>query len=641
MSRAATIAFSMGILLATSPAFAADGALQGRGADGGLGLRWLYTPDRDRAGLGTLDVFVSDMASGAPVQYERGALLGWLQRDRGELVEQDKSCADRIKALATQGIGRRSDIDLNQYRIVTLNADGSVAFINPFVGFNNAKLESIVELKAKPLDWVQIKERMEMWVLLSAPARLVAIDLQAAAVTRSIDLPEGGNARRVVFDAANRRLWVGLPGAGELAAVDLDGRGGALTLIDAPGLTDVLATPDGGVLAWTDRQNVARLITGPNGGLAVALSGPARAIAHSDQAKEVAIGSVDGKLLLVPDGGQGNAARTSIALSHPVEAMQLFDLGRRLAAVGGGRASIVDLALGRVVMELATPAGADRIVASDQFLYVTGGPSGRATLYALADLAHARNQALDVMVSSPATSAEDGNAPSKVAASPQGNGILVASPDDGMIYQYSEGMMAPVGSYSNYRRAAVGLDIVDYSFREIEPGHYRSTIRNEAGGRYELLIGAAGPRMANCTSLVLEGKDNDEAALPRLHAEYLSGGPTGDGRETLRVRILETLPGQQPGALPGLKDLTLLAFDKHSGWQRRVLLKDLGNGEYAASLPVPRSATYDLLVSSRSANLSFVEGHMGEQRLGPAPCGSGRHAFYRLRLSSLLRAARR
>ncbi len=604
-------------MLSAPGAMAAD-AQEGQGVDGGLSLRWTYTPNKVHDGLGTLDVFVSDAASGAPLQYERGALLGWMQRDRGALVEQEKSCADRIKTLATQGIGRRSDIDLNQYRIVTLNSDGSLAFINPFVGFNNAKLESIIDLQARPLDWAQARTRMEMWVLLSSD-RLVAVDLQSAAITRSIDLPQGSLSRRIILDESAGMLWLALPATGQLASLNLNDERAGLIFTDAPGVTDILATDDGKVVAWLNGDNIARLITGENPDREVTLPAAASAIVHSDQAKATIIVSTDGTLTLVPDGTPSERQHSSIVLPHAVATMRLIDHGRRLVAVGGGRASIIDLARNRVVMELATPPGADSIVTTDQFLYVTGGPSGRAALFGLDDLIHSKNQALDVMVSSPNRALDDGDVPSRIVASPQGNGILVASAGDGMIYQYSEGMMAPVGSYSNYRRAAVGLDIVDYSFSPVEPGHYRTTIRNDSAGRYELLIGAVRPRLASCSALILEGSTNNQAASARLQAQYISAEATASRREKVRVRVLETLPGREATALSGLRDLTLLVFDKHSGWQRRIPLSDEGDGEYEAVFPLPKAATYDLLVSSQSANLSFVEGHMGEQRLGLTP----------------------
>ena len=594
---------------------------QGQTIDGGISVRWSFSPARD-AGLGILDVLVSDQASGAPIRYAKGAMLGWMQRDRGALIEQEKSCAEKIKTLATQGIGRRSDVDLNEYRIVSLNADGSMAFINPFVGFNNAKLESIVDLKSRPLDWVQVNDRMEMWVLLADPAKLVAVDLHSSKVTRTIALPKTGAARHINFDPSSKTLWLGLPGAGKIASLALDDLKAQLQLSEAPGLADVLSTPDGEAVAWLDDKNTLRFLGRLAGKPQRAFSDAAQALVYSSNAKQTIIGMSSGMLRFVPD--DEGVRSSGLTLPHPLKAMQILDGGRLILAIGDGRASVVDLATRHIVLQLTTQPGADRIVLTHQFAYAIGGPSGHATMYALEDLKRGRNQALDVMVSSPDVSGEESTT-SRAAASPEGNGILVASPTDGMIYQYSEGMMAPVGSYSNYRRAAVGLDIVDYAFREVEAGHYRATVKAGTGGRYELLIGAVGPRMSSCSTLVIEGGAAQQASLAaRLHAVLLGTGNSGTGAqktasEKIRVRLTETLPGRQPVMLAGLRDLTLLVFEKHTGWQRRVLLRNVGDGQYEASVTLPRKSNYDLLVSSRAANLSFVEGHIGETLLGPAP----------------------
>ena len=131
--------------------------------------------------------------------------------------------------------------------------------------------------------------------------------------------------------------------------------------------------------------------------------------------------------------------------------------------------------------------------------------------------------------------------------------------------------------------------------------------------------------MSSCSTVVIDGGEDQQAGhAARLHAVLLAAGDEATGARltaggNIRVRVTETLPGSKPAVLGGLTDLTLLVFDKHTGWQRRVLLRDTGNGQYEAMVKLPRKSNYDLLVSSRSANLSFVEGRIGEKLLGPAP----------------------
>ena len=129
----------------------ADGA-RGTIRDAGVQLRWNYEKNSNHAndGLGQLTFEISDEASGNPLRYAPGQLAVWLQRQRPTLAEGELACKDRVKSLVSTGVGRRADIDLNTWRILSLNADRTLAFINPFVGLNNAKLESIVALPGTP-----------------------------------------------------------------------------------------------------------------------------------------------------------------------------------------------------------------------------------------------------------------------------------------------------------------------------------------------------------------------------------------------------------------------------------------------------------------------------------------------------------
>ena len=202
---------------AAAPPAAQTGQLQ----DGGLVVQWSYQPTLESSGeeVGTLDVVVHDQLTSTPIDYGRGALLGWLQLDRHALSDREITCAQRVTSFISQGVGRRADFDLNTYRIVTLNADGSVAFINPFVGFNNAKLEAIIDLMEEPSDWVIDPKRMEAWVLLGQSGRLAGIDLQSHKLINVVDLPRNASAQHL-FQDVNGNIVVPMPTVASIGIVD-------------------------------------------------------------------------------------------------------------------------------------------------------------------------------------------------------------------------------------------------------------------------------------------------------------------------------------------------------------------------------------------------------------------------------------
>src|SRR6185436_8142912 len=69
-----------------------------------------------------------------------------------------------------------------------------------------------------------------------------------------------------------------------------------------------------------------------------------------------------------------------------------------------------------------------------------------------------------------------------IVPAPEEGAVLVANPADKMIYYYTEGMAAPMGSFQNYRRDPRALLVLDNSLAETASGVYSTTVRlGEAG----------------------------------------------------------------------------------------------------------------------------------------------------------------
>ena len=93
----------------------------------------------------------------------------------------------------------------------------------------------------------------------------------------------------------------------------------------------------------------------------------------------------------------------------------------------------------------------------------------------LLDLREARKgklAPLDVQAGRQAPSAapqELGVAP-MIVATPEGNAVMIANAPDATLHYYQEGMMAPTGTFSNYRRMPRGILVLDRSLKELTPG---------------------------------------------------------------------------------------------------------------------------------------------------------------------------
>lgn len=614
-------------------------AQAGRFEDAGVLLAWRYEPllEAQGAGLGRLSLHLQDSITQAPLRYRSGQIAASLQRERNALSDNEVNCSDKIRLLATQGIGRRAEVDLNTWRIVTLNTDNSVAFINPFVGLNNAKLESIVELPGTPRAWLHLPERLELWVRTTSPDRLLVIDTHRRRIARSIDLPASAfgatEQGAPVYDRSSSHLLLPLPGLQSVAHLDLGQAQAELRITAAPGIAALhaVATKDGTVVLSTHLDGQVRRWQWFGEGESATprvvqtwqLAGAAIGVFYSALADRI-VAQDDRVLAFLEPGGRVDRP---VRLDHTPSRTVLLDEGRYALAVGEARMSLVDLASGELRARSTAPVEIQDLAVTTGFAYAISSARARATLWSLADLRAGRAQPIEVILGTPANSSVNEATQSfeHAAVSPAGTGLLFANAEDAVIYQYAEGMMAPVGSYSNYKRAPLAVAVLDLAPREVAPGEFVATVRHERGGRYELIVSGVGPRFAACDHLALVAPESARSASldEVVQARLVKVDRLEKNRYRVELNLQMARGEAAPTPLTDLRDLTLLVFDKRSGWQRRAGLRETapGAGRYAVELSVPRAATYELLVGSASGNLSYLQGRVASLALGGSTTG--------------------
>jgi len=344
----------------------------------------------------------------------------------------------------------------------------------------------------------------------------------------------------------------------------------------------------------------------------------------SELAQRAIAAGADGGLLWLD--GQGQLQRRLD--SAPVQRLALFDEGRHALAVQAGQALALDVATGRVLQTLALAAPVSDIAFTDGFAYLHSPGAAQATLLSLADLR--RGAARPVLVAVGARAA--GDLPRLAAAGgahrlqrlPDGSGMYVASPHDGEIYQYAEGMMAPIGNFSNYRRSPLALLVLDDGLQSQgqSQGRYRAVLRLPKGGNFELVLSGVQPRFADCQRVQVpvpaQPPVEPEATLAGLQAQLLATA-SAPGGLLVRARLVERAGG---APVAGVPDLVLLAFDRHSGWQARRTMRPSADGSYEALIETgatpDAAAQLDLRVSSISRDLPFHQGAL-VKTAGAAP----------------------
>jgi YVTN family beta-propeller protein len=599
-----------------------------RKEDGGIAVEWSFasgdtnsdassnTPSAaNTATTGVSRLTFKDANTGRAMQGFRPA--AWLIAQRSSQTAQETSCEAKAQQLVAGSLGSRADIDLNTYRLVTLNQDNTVAFINPHVRLKNSKLESIIQLPGRGYDWAYLHAQHRLVVTMRDENALAVIDTVTRRLVGRVDFAKASLPTRVIADGAH--VWVGLDGQTDLALVDVlamkevtripVGRGLHTLALAAKTNWLFVTNADDDSVTVIDRTERKRVATINVGKTPVAAS-------WSEAAQKLAVATINGGTLELLDPNEARIT-TRIALAPGVVNVGMFDQGRHALVINqlSNRATLIDLASGTTKGEMEVAAKPDQISFSREFAYIRGQGTAKMSVLNLQQARTGRLQAVAVPMGqrAPEEAAAAINVASVVASAPEGNGVLVANAADAIIYRYAEGLMVPVGNFSNYKREARALMVLDNSLVESEPGVFEAATRFDAGGRYDVVVKNLRPAVTLCFAIDVPGRDARTVStnIAALGIQLESTPRLTDGRNA--VRLLLTDANKQP--ITDIADGVLLAVQTTSQWQRRAPLRHLGDGRYEALVSFPEIGTLDLLLSVPSHDIGFATGRVGQVQL--------------------------
>src|SRR6185369_10713495 len=266
---------------------------------------------------------------------------------------------------------------------------------------------------------------------------------------------------------------------------------------------------------------------------------------------------------------------------------------------------VFDLSSNRVVQTVPVGPGSDQISFTQQFAYVRSTGSEFVTMIRLSDIGkEAAVTKFPAGQRAPAESPSRSHAASIVAA-PEDGAVLVANPADKMIYYYTDGMAAPMGSFQNYKRAPRALLVMDNSLRETERGVYSTTVRLNAPGQYDVAFLLDSPRVINCFELTIaENPNAPKKPETTVKIEPLAKEAVANAGSPFSVRFKVT-DLKTGNAKTDLHDLNVLVFLAPGIWQQRELAKPLGEGVYETSFVPPSAGVYYVFFQSASLGLQF------------------------------------
>jgi YVTN family beta-propeller protein len=619
MKRAMHGLVMLGALAGLAPA--CNAAVAQRMEKQGVAIDFSLTPVADSeqsgvpvAGSDAIVTFkVSDARTGQPLSGARPR--AWFNARHSEMVANEAECTDKIRTLVGGNLAKRADIDLNSYLVLTLNHDKTITIINPQISFNITKLESIVALPAKGADWVLSRDRKYLYVTLPDASAVAIIDTTTRKLLTTLSTGDKTTPRRIALQPDGRYVWIGLDNAPQVVAIDTATRQVAAKIAVGGGLHNMAFTADSRYAYVTnsasdtvtaiDLRKLARISD-------IAAGRTPTAIAHGPASKLIYVASLNDAAISVIDPDKQQVIASIPLASRGVVALAFEPGGRHLVAANQltDTVYVIDTATQKVSASAQVVKEPDQVVFSDRYAYVRGLGSEKFSLIDLNELKNGRLSPLDIQAGrlAPSAAPEDIGVAGMIAPTPEGNAVMIANAPDRMLYFYQEGMMAPMGTFSNYKRKPHALMILDRSLAETAPGTYSAPVKLGKSGRFDVPVLIDQPRLINCFRVTVADEPGAKTAAAgssvRIEALFETRQPASAEPQKLSFRISDTI-SQQP--IRGLTDVQALLIEPPGTWQQRRKLTEVGVGVYAFEQAFAQVGSLNLLLEIPSRGVRYSD----------------------------------
>ncbi|HKU78128.1 MAG TPA: cytochrome D1 domain-containing protein [Pyrinomonadaceae bacterium] len=530
----------------------------------------------------------------------------WIDQRPGKDPSDLKQCRDKIQAFLQSDFSKRPALDLNSYFVLALNQESNISVIDPLSGFGGSKLYNLIALPGPGEDWVLNTDQNRLYVSVPSVNQVTVVDTTTWKTLGNIDA--GIKPSRVALQHDAKYLWVGTPSG--------------VTVIDTSTLKVVTQLPTGAghhEIAFSDDDRFAFVTNKQDGTLTIIDTrklAPVKDLKVGPQPISIAISPLS-KALYVANEEDGSIAvvdparleiLTRLKTSPGLRMLRLQPDGRYGFALNTALNSVFvfDLPSNKLMHKIAVGPGSDQITFTKQFAYVRASGSEFVTMIKLTDLEkEAALSRFPAGQKAPKEAAVSSLGDAIVPA-PEEGAVIVANPADKMIYFYSEGMAAPMGSFQNYRRIPKALLVLDNGLRETQRGLYSTTIRLDTPGYYDAVFLLDSPRAIHCFSFAVD----ENPSLPKpisagLKVQQLSTDiPVVGQSYTLRFKLIDGNTGE---GKPNLNDLGVLVYLAPGIWQERKAAMPVGNGVYEMSFIPPQPGVYYVHFRIPSMDVPFSQ----------------------------------
>ena len=538
----------------------------------------------------------------------------WISARKSSHAPNEAECKDKIGTFMGGLLSSRPDIDLNSYLILTINHDNTISVINPQLAFSITKLESLIVLPGAGADWVLSKTNDFLYLTLPDQSSVVVINTITRKIVQTVKLDDGTKPRRIALDPEGRKVWVGLDNSPYVAVIDTQTNKLAATIKVGDGLHNIAFVPGSNLAYVTNsKANTVSVIDTKKLVKLADLSVGASPvpIAHSAASRLLYVASINGGSISVIDPAKQRVVNT-IPTEQGVVAMRFAPGGRFGFIVNQltSKVSILDASTNKIISSVNVVKEPDQVVFTSGYAYIHAIASEKFSLIELADFTKTTPAPVDIQggQTAPSTMPEEIGVADMIAPTPEGNAVMIANNPDKMVYYYVEGMMAPMGTFSNYKRRPKALLLLDRSLSEIAPGTYSAQIKLRGSGRFDVPVVVQQPRIVNCFQFEVldspDGEKNRSGVSIAVESMFKDQRFKAGDSVSLKFKVTDAVT-KQP--VTGLTDLRVLVFEPPGTWQQRQLGKEIGGGVYEITQVFPRAGVFNVMAATASRGVTFAD----------------------------------
>ena len=569
----------------------------------GVAVNFSIEPARPATGLieateARIQFKITETIGGKPLTNLRP--LAWVDSRQNVRATEAKECREKVQSLLQTNFSRRAILDLNSYFILALNNEPNISVIDPLSSVSTTKLYTLVALLSPGEDWILTADRKRLYVSMPLVNKVAVVDTSTWTVITNIDT--GLKPARLALQHDERFLWVGND-SDEVAT-------SGISVIDTEKLqvAEKIATGAGHHEITFDDDDHFAFITNQQDGTLTVIdiskltkvrdlkvgSRPA-AMAFSALSKAVYVANEGSGEIFVVDGIR-HRILTQIRTQPGLRVLRFMPGGRFGFAVNSAKStvSVFDVSTNQLLHTVPVEPSPSQITFTKDFAYVRSESTEFVTMINLTKLSREGEVAISRF---PGGQKAPGDSPhpslaDAIILAPEPNSVLAANPADKMIYYYTEGMAAPMGSFQNYRRDPRAILVLDNSLRETAPGLYTTTIKLPKQGDYDVPLLLDSPRLVNCFQMTVGENPalTKEAEVP-IKVELVTDNAelkVGE-KYQLRLRVVDAKTNKPRR---DMKDLGVLIFLAPGIWQQRELAKLNSEGFYEVTFTPPQPGLY-------------------------------------------------